>query len=160
LLAGCSLGTFALDAVATSGGPADAAPATVVLHYYQKGGAPTFFNATDQVMQGYPPVGGHVREDDVDYVGNHAHHAKTSTVTDHLYCNVVTAPATAACFTEFAVGSSLIYVDNATVNLASGAGTLPVDGGTGQYAGYTGSAASTTIGNSNNSDIVITLHKR
>ena len=31
--------------------------------------------------------------------------------------------------------------------------TLAVDGGTGQYAGYSGTAASTTIGNTNNSDI-------
>jgi len=158
-LAGCSLGASALGALSLAGGDAGAAPATVVLHYFQKGGTSYFFNALSQPITGYPPVGGHVREDDVDYVGSHTHHAKSGTVTDHLYCNVVTAPATAACFAEFAVGSSLIYIDNATVNLASGAGTLPVDGGTGQYAGYTGTAASTSIGNSNNSDLVITLHK-
>ena len=38
-------------------------------------------------------------------------------------------------------------------------GTLAVDGGTGKYAGCSGTAASNAIGGSNNSDIVLTLHK-
>jgi hypothetical protein len=130
-----------------------------VLHFFQKQTALTFYNASGQVIQGYPPVGGHVRQDDVDYVGNHSHHAKHWSVSDHLYCNVVSAPATADCFGEFATGGSLIYSDNLTVNLAN-SGTLAIDGGTGNYAGDSGKYSSTTIGNSNNSDVVLTLHKR
>jgi hypothetical protein len=155
----CAAGTLLLGALALSSGSAGASTSPTILHFFQKETALTFYNASGQVIQGYPPVGGHVREDDVDYVGNHSHHAKQWSATDHLYCNVVSAPATADCFTEFATtGGSLIYADNLTVNLAD-SGTLAIDGGTGNYAGSSGTYASTTIGSSNNSDAVLTLHK-
>jgi hypothetical protein len=159
LLTGCAASTILLSALALSSGAAGASTSPTVLHFFQKQTALTFYNASGQVIQGYPPVGGHVRQDDVDYVGNHSHHAKHWSVSDHLYCNVVSAPATADCFGEFATGGSLIYSDNLTVNLAN-SGTLAIDGGTGNYAGDSGTYSSTTIGNSNNSDVVLTLHKR
>ncbi len=160
LIASGAASTILLSALSLSGGAASASTSSTVLRYFQKQTTLTFYNASGQVIQGYPPVGGHVREDDVDYVGNHSHHAKHWTVTDHLYCNVVSGPATADCFTEFATGGSLIYADNLTVNLASPSGTLAIDGGTGSYANYSGTYSSTTIGNSNNSDVVLALHKR
>jgi hypothetical protein len=160
LVSGCAAGTFLLSSFVPGGGPAGAATSPVVLHFFQKESTLTFYNAAGQVIQGYPPVGGHVREDDDDYVGNHLHHAKHWSVTDHLYCNVVSAPATADCFAAFASGGSLMYADNLTINLASGSGSLAIDGGTGDYAGYSGTCSSTTVGNSNNSDIVLTLHKQ
>jgi hypothetical protein len=158
LLSGCVASTILLGGLALSNGSAGAATAPTTLHFFQKETALTFYDASGQVIQGYPPVGGHVREDDVDYVGNHSHHAKQWSATDHLYCNVVSAPATADCFTEFAAGGSLIYADNLSVNLAS-SGTLAISGGTGKYTGYSGTYTSTTIGSSNNSDAVLTLHK-
>ncbi|HEY1832331.1 MAG TPA: hypothetical protein VGG38_18995 [Acidimicrobiales bacterium] len=160
LLAGCASSTVLLGGLALSSGTAEASTPPTVLHFFQKELTLTFSNASGQVIQGYPPVGGHVTENDVDYVGNHSHHAKKWSVTDHLFCNVVSAPATASCFLEFATGGSLIYEDNVTVNLASGSGPLTIDGGTGEYAGYTGAVSSTTVGNTNNSDLVLTLHKQ
>ena len=159
LSAGCAASTILLSALALSSGAAGASTSPTILHFFQKQTTLTFYNASGQVIEGYPPVGGHVREDDVDYVGNHSHHAKHWSVTDHLYCSVVSAPATADCFAEFATGGSLIYADNLTVNLASSSGTLAIDGGTGSYAGYSGTYSSTTIGSSNNSDVALTLHK-
>ena len=148
-----------LGALAVSSGAVGASTSPNFRHFFQKETALTFYNASGQVIQGYPPVGGHVREDDVDYVGDHSHHAKHWSATDHLYCNVVSAPATADCFTGFATtGGSLIYADNLTVNLAI-LGTLAIEGGAGNYVGYSGTYASTTIGSSNNSDAVLTLHK-
>jgi hypothetical protein len=160
LLAGCASSAVLLGGLVLSSGTAEASAPPKVLHFFQKQSTLSFSNASGQVIQGYPPLGGHVTENDVDYVGNHLHHAKKSSVTDHLYCTVVSAPATANCSFEFATGGSLIYGDNVTVNLASGAGTLTIDGGTGEYAGYSGTVASTTVGNSNNSDLVMTLHKQ
>jgi len=62
---------------------------------------------------------------------------------------------------EFAVGGSLIYADDFTLDLASSSNseTLAIDGGTGHFAGYSGTYSSTTVGNSNNSDVVLSLHK-
>jgi hypothetical protein len=158
VLAGCALGALPVAALAT-GGAADASSAPTPLHYFQKESALTFTNASGTVIQGYPPVGGHVLEDDNDYAGNHTHHAAQPTMTDHLFCTVVTAPATATCSFEFATGDSLLYADGITVNLASSAGTIPLSGGTGRFAGDSGSATSTPVGNTNNGDIVLTLHK-
>jgi hypothetical protein len=160
LLSGCVAGSLSLGALAAlASGPAAAAPPPLVLHFFQKQTSLTFFNASNVVIQGYPPVGGHVREDDVDSVGSHSHHGKQWSVSDHLYCTVVSAPANADCSFVFAIAGSLLYSDNASVNLAADVGTIPVTGGSARFAGYTGTTASTSIGNSNNSDLVITLHK-
>jgi hypothetical protein len=51
-------------------------------------------------------------------------------------------------------------MDNLSENLAaSTTPAIPIDGGTGKFAGYSGSALITSIGNTNNSNVVITLHK-
>jgi hypothetical protein len=158
--AGCAAGAFTLGGLAFSAAPAAASPKTIVLHFYSKAVLNTFYNASDVAIQGYPPVGGHALENDVDYVGTHAHHAKQSTATDHLFCTVISAPANGVCFIDIAIGGSLIYSDNVTSNLAA-ANTppIPFQGGTGTYAGYSGQVAITNIGSSNNSDLTITLHK-
>jgi hypothetical protein len=159
LLALCTLVVLPLGYGAVGDGAAEASSDQAPLHYFQKESVLTFTNGSDTVIQGYPPVGGHVLEDDVDYVGTHAHHAAQPTMTDHLFCTVVTAPATATCSFEFATGDSLLYADGISVNLASSVGTIPLSGGTGKFSGDSGSAASSPVGNSNNSDIVLTLHK-
>jgi hypothetical protein len=160
VVASCVLASSSLAVGFDSGsaGAARAATKTVVLRYYQVQSSLTFYNAANVAIQGYPPVGGHVREDDVDYVGNHTTHASKVSVSDHLYCSVISAPANATCAFEFAVGGSLIYGDDLHGNLASSSDTFPVTGGTGKYAGLTGTAVGTPIGTTNNSDIVITLH--
>ena len=159
LVAGCAAGTLCLGAQAFMAESAGATPSTMVLHYFQVQTALNFYNAVNVVIHHYPPLGGHVREDDVDYVGDQAHHAATWTVSDHLFCTVVSMPATARCFGQFAIGGALIYADNFTVNLAANDGAIPVDGGTGNFAGYTGSITETSIGNTNDSDLIITLRK-
>jgi hypothetical protein len=159
VFAACALSALPLAALALGGGAADASSAPTPRQFFQKESRLTFTNASGTVIQGYPPVGGHVLEDDVDYAGDHTHHAAQPTMTDHLFCTVVTAPATATCSFEFATGDSLLYADGITVNLASSVGTIPLSGGTARFAGDSGSAASTPVGNSNNGDIVLTLHK-
>jgi hypothetical protein len=159
LLGGCALSAIPLGTAVLGGGQAGASSSPKALHYFQKESVLTFTNASGDVIQGYPPVGGHVLENDVDYVGNHTHHATQPTMTDHLFCTVVTAPATANCSFVFGAGDSLLYADGISVNLASSAGTIPISGGTGRFTGDAGTAVSTPVGNSNNGDIVLTLHK-
>lgn len=161
VVAGCAAGSLMLGVQAFSGEMADAAPGTMVLHYYQVQTALTFYNASNVAIHHYPPLGGHVKEDDVDYVGNQASHAAMWTVSDHVFCTVVSMPANAKCFAVFAAGGGLIYADNFATNLAVDDGTIQVDGGTGSFAGYTGSLTDTTFGNTNTNDsvVVITLHK-
>jgi hypothetical protein len=160
-VAGAMTAVVALGAQTLGASVVAAASSSSTLHYFQKTVSLKFTNPDNKVIQGYPPVGGHVLENDVDYVGTHSHHAKDWTASDHLFCTVVTAPATADCFAQFAIGSSLIYADNFSVNLASsGLGNVPFVGGPGKYAGDTVKAASTDVPKSNNSDIILTLHKK
>jgi hypothetical protein len=160
LVAGTMAAAVALG-VQTVGGSVAGAASPPTIHYFQKTITLKFTNASNQVVQGYPPVGGHVTENDVDYVGTHSHHAKKWTASDHLFCTVVTAPATADCFAEFSIGNSLIYADNFPVNLASsGLGSVPLVGGPGKFAGDTAKASSTSVGNTNNSDLTLVLHKK
>src|ERR1700677_2149385 len=67
LVAGCAASSLALAAQASSGEIASAAPSTMVLHYFQLQTSLNFYNASDVLVHGYPPLGGHVREDDIDY---------------------------------------------------------------------------------------------
>jgi hypothetical protein len=157
-IAGCAVNALSLAGLALIGAPAGAASASA-LHLFQKAGAPVFTNATNQVLQGYPTIGGHVTENDVDYLGTAKRHASHPTATDHLFCTVVTAPATADCYISFAVGTSLLYVDDASIDLASSFGTITITGGTGKYAGYTGTIVSTTVGKTTNANLVLTLDK-
>jgi len=160
LMAGCAASSIGLGLATLGGGSSGAASSTLVLRYYQTQTLLRFLNASNIVIQGYPPLGGHVIEDDVDFVGDKSHHAKKWTVSDHLFCTVVTAPATANCSYVFAAGGSIIYMDNLSENLSSSATPpIPIDGGTGTFAGHSGSALITSIGNTNNSNVVITLHK-
>jgi hypothetical protein len=159
LVAACATGCITLGAQAFSGEMADAAPATIVLHYYQVQTDLTFYNASNVAIHRYPPLGGHVKEDDIDYVGSQASHAAMWTVSDHLFCTVVSMPAHAQCFAVFAARDGLIYADDFATNLADNTGTIRVDGGTGSFAGYSGSLTDTTIANSNDSAVVITLRK-
>jgi hypothetical protein len=160
VMVGCAAASISVGALTSIGGNAGAAPASVTLHYFQKETAMTVYNAANEVIQGYPPVGGHLRQDDVDYVGSHSHHARNWTVSDHAYCTVVSSPATADCFTEFAVGGSLLYVDNVTLNLEASFLSAPVSGGTGKFAGYKGTLKIADVGETDNSDLTISLHKK
>lgn len=159
LVAGCAASSLALAAQASSGEIASAAPSTMVLHYFQLQTSLNFYNASDVLVHGYPPLGGHVREDDIDYVGDNTSHAATWTASDHLFCTVVKMPPTGQCFGQFAVGGSIIYADDFTLPLGPGGSVVHVDGGTGQFEGYTGTITETPIGKTNDSDVVISLHK-
>ena len=159
VVAGCAAASLSVGFQSVGAEMADATPATMVLHYYQVQTALTFSNASNVVVHHYPPLNGHVLEDDVDYVGNQSSHAATWTVSDHLFCTVVSMPANAKCYAVFAGEKGIIYSDNFAINLAGNGNTIPVNGGTGRFAGYSGSLTSTTIGDTNDSVVVISLHK-
>ncbi|HEY2604060.1 MAG TPA: hypothetical protein VGI67_21055 [Thermoleophilaceae bacterium] len=111
-----------------------------------------------------PVAGDQFISTDLDYVGNHKHHAKHWTVTDHLACTITSTTPTGAlalCNGQFAIGGSLLIAENenVTFNFASASTTVvPVNAGTGKFRHAKGTVRSTDIGNSNNSDVVIKLH--
>lgn len=147
---------------------ASARTSTITLHFFQKGES---FKITDaagkpvSVKAAPPAVGDIIVATDLDYVGNHRHHAKQWTASDHLRCTFESVPstptgtATAVCDGQIAIGGSMLLADNVRANLRQTSTDVPITGGTGRYRGYHGRAKSTSIGNSNNADFTIVVHR-
>lgn len=107
-----------------------------------------------------PVAGDKLTLTDRDFVGNHKHHARRYTATDHLACTFTTATA-AVCNGQFAFGGSLLLAENVNVNFDFSKPTVivPITGGVGAFQHVKGgSVTSTTVGNTSNSDVTITVH--
>jgi hypothetical protein len=158
-----SVGAIAAVAI----GSASAKTSTLTLHFFQKG---VSFRLTDAAgnplpTNAIPTVGSVFDASDVDYVGNHKHHAKKSTASDHIRCVFETVPttptgtATLLCDGAIAIGGSMLLADHSTAAGSQSSTTVQINGGVGKYKGYHGTATSTSIGNTNNSDLVVKIHK-
>lgn len=65
---------------------------------------------------------------------------------------------TATCDGQIAIGGSMLLAENAKLTFSnSPTVVVPITGGTGKYRGAHGLVKSTSIGNTNNSDITITF---
>jgi hypothetical protein len=147
LLAGV-LATAAAAAVAT---PAVAGQSqTKTLRFFEHTNDVRLTTADGQPKQGAPAAGDVLDVAGVLYRGNHRHHARRPSGTDHTRC-VFTAPDSGTCQGEVALGGSLILVRSPL-----GGNPSEVWWGTGRFKGITGSGTTTSIGEeSNDSDVVL-----
>jgi hypothetical protein len=96
------------------------------------------------------------------YAGNGSHHAKNWTATASLYCTVKSVSSNtdipSRCEGVVAIGGSMV-VSVSTQNLGSSAAgsVYPITGGTGKYVGARGTVKTTAIGNTHNSNFVVTI---
>lgn len=159
-----------LLAVAVSGSAAAAATSPVVgsspvtLSYYVVSTGSNLYSANGQVVSdqnAQPAVGDYTVGTDNDYAGTQASHSSEVAATDHLYCLITKAPATATCSGQIAFPGGMLFSDNSNQDFSSNSATMnfPITGGTGAYQGAHGNLVSTTIGNTNNSEFVITVSK-
>lgn len=131
---------------------------TVALHFYSVTQSFTYHKADGTAVQPPPQnagVGDQFEITEVGYTGNHAKHSKKPTTSAYTICVFKTAKAAPTCEGVAALGGNQLV----TFHTASG-GDPVVTGGTGRYAGATGGATLTQIGDTNNSDLVITLKLR
>jgi hypothetical protein len=103
-----------------------------------------------------PAAGDKLVVTDLNFAGNHKHHARRYTSTDHLVCTF-SGPATAVCDGQFTIGPSMLLSENVTVDLSGKQVTFPITGGTGEYRGAKGTIVNTSIAGSANGDVVIKL---
>jgi hypothetical protein len=145
-----------------SSGSAAARSSTITLHFFGKSVSSVQTTASGQPLSGQtqPVPGDHFEDTSVDYVGNHTHHAKNWTASDHIFCTVNSGNQNSVnCFGEFAIGGSLIYANNVTVTGQSNPTVIQISGGTGNYAGATGTVTSFSYSStSNNSDNTLVIH--
>jgi hypothetical protein len=150
-----------LVAFALTAAPAGAA---TTLHFFQKSTLQEFVDPAGNPItspNAPPAVGDQFIANDENYLGNHKHHAKHWTATDHLVCTITSVTGTggqATCHGEIAIGGSMLLAENVPITLNnSPTSVVKITGGTGKFSHARGTVTSTTIGKSNNSDMVIKL---
>ncbi len=134
---------------------------TVTLHYFSKQTSSTFVTPQGQPITGAPAVGDINDETGVDYVGNHKHHAKRGTASDHLRCAITATTATeanAACDGQIAIGGSMLLVNGELVAFSDSSAPLRfnINGGTGIYRHARGKITATSVGNNTDFKIKVT----
>ncbi|MBF9069054.1 hypothetical protein [Streptacidiphilus fuscans] len=154
------------SASSTPGGSSSAsgAMATTTWKFYSVSTESNLYTAGGQLITNpstAPAVGDSLVGTDNFYTGDHTNHSSDISATDHLFCLVTKAPATATCSAEIATSQGMLVADNAQLNFASQAPTqtVKITGGTGAYQGAKGTVMVTSIGNTNNSDVVVTWSK-
>jgi hypothetical protein len=148
-------GTLAVAVFATA--PADAAKQVRLKFFSQSESVKLTDPSGNPLANGGPAAGDRLVSTDRNFVGNHKHHAKRYTSTDHLSCTFTSAAA-AVCDGQIAIGSSLVFSDRVPVNLSEPNLTIPLTGGTGRFKGMKGTAVAKAVAGSDDTDVVITLH--
>ncbi len=127
---------------------------TVTLHYFSKqvytristaSGSPLPANAA-------PAAGDRISFASNDYVGNHVHHAKQATASDHIVCTI-TSNSGALCDGTIAIGGAMILGDDFSLNFNANVTRLKITGGTGRYVRARGTLTAKDVGN--NTDLTI-----
>jgi hypothetical protein len=145
-----ALSTALVLAAAVSPATGQAAGNTQTLSVFSK---PVSFTLTsaDGTVSHHPPAtepkpGDVLEMDSIDFVGNHRHHAKRATISDHLQCTFGAGPEP-DCLSWSAVGGSLLrFRDDRLI------------GGTGRYQGATGRVVSNREV-AGGSDIVVRIRR-
>jgi hypothetical protein len=135
-----------------------AAGKTVTLRFYSE--VVSFvYRLADGTVAPQPPqnpaAGDQMEITELGYKGNHAKHAKRWSVSSYTLCSFKSANGAPTCEGASAVGGSQLLL----FHTAPGADPV-VNGGTGRYAGATGGVKLTAIGDTNNSDVAITVNLR
>ncbi len=149
-------------AVAALALAAASAGAATKIKFFQKGESASLTDSSGHPVtdpNATPTTGDKIDLTDRDFVGNHKRHAKRYTATDHLSCTF-TAPTTALCNGQFAIGGSLLLAEDVTVNLDFSKPTIvvPITGGTGVFQHVKGTVTTKQVGSSGDSDVTISLH--
>jgi len=135
---------------------------TVTLHYFSKQTSSTVVTPQGKPLgpSSAPAVGDINDNTDLDYVGNHKHHAKQSTASDHLRCTITGSTgsgATATCDAQIAIGGSMLLANHVELTFSDSSAlvVVPINGGTGIYRHAHGRVISTSVGS--NSDFTINV---
>ncbi|MBV8734211.1 MAG: hypothetical protein JO120_05460 [Solirubrobacterales bacterium] len=142
-------------ATIVAAGASAATAKTVTLHFFSKQVYSRISDASGHPLRpsAAPAVGDRFSFASNDYVGNHKHHAKQATASDHIICTL-TGGSTALCDGTIAIGGSMILGDDFVFNFNSNAATtVTITGGTGSYRHAHGTVIAKPVGN--NTDVTI-----
>jgi hypothetical protein len=127
---------------------------TKTLRFFARANDFSLTTADGTPKQGPPAAGDILDVAGVLYRGDHRRHARRPSGTDHTRC-VFTGPESGTCQGEVALGGSLILVRSAL-----GGNPFTAWWGTGRFKGITGTGTSTSVGETNDSDVVLRYRLR
>jgi hypothetical protein len=162
----CSAACIAACATIAAAGASAAAAKPTTLHFFSKQVYFRLSDATGKPLSQNTPlaVGDRVSIAANDYAGNHKHHAKRPSASDHIVCTLTSVsamggPGSALCDGMSAIGGSLILGDDWVLNFTSNAPTtIAITGGTGRYQNAHGTVTVVSINSSGTkSDLTIKL---
>ena len=132
-----------------------AAAKTSTLHFFSKQVYSRISDASGHPAVPPLTVGDRLSFASNDYAGNHKHHARQATASDHVVCTVTsTITSTALCDGTIAIGGSMIFGDDFVLNFVSNAATtVKITGGTGLYRHAHGTVIIKPVGD--NTDLTI-----
>jgi hypothetical protein len=150
----CAAASIAACATIAAVGASAAAAKTVTLHFFSK---QVYSRISDASGKPVPPstapaIGDRFSFASNDYVGNHTHHAKRATASDHVVCTL-TSTTRGLCDGAIAIGGSMILGDDFVLDFNSQLTTLPITGGTGRYRHAHGTIIAKSVGQ--NTDLTI-----
>jgi hypothetical protein len=150
----CAAASVVACATIAAVGASAAAAKTVTLHFFSKQVYSRISDATGKPVpaNAAPAIGDRFSFASTDYVGNHKHHAKQATASDHVVCTL-TSTTSGLCDGTVAIGGSMILGDDFVLNFDSNLTTLKITGGTGRYRHARGTVAAKSVGN--NTDLTI-----
>jgi hypothetical protein len=168
LAASTALVAVALPSLAGSASAAPSPPrALQILHFYSEFESQTFMTASGKLFNPSPkdpPVPGDIIDGtNLDYVGNHLHHAASWTASDHEWC-VLGTDLDVVCQAQVAIGGSMILAEGnlGKVTASTSTSRFEVTEGTGVFKGVTGTIVAVNIdpaSQTSTSDVTITLHR-
>jgi hypothetical protein len=156
---GCVAVSIAAGLTMMAVGASAAAAKTVALHFFAK---PVYSRISDAKGHPLSPNSGLVVGDRTnrafdDYAGNHRNHAKLATASNDVAC-IVTGSSTLLCDETIAIGGSMIFGDDFTINFGSkGATRTKITGGTGTYPQARGTIIAKTFLGQPGPDLTIEL---
>ena len=138
-----------------------------VLHFFSRFESNTFSTAAGKPFtpsKSNPPrPGDQIEGTDLDYVGNHAEHARTWTASDHELC-IFDGQGNPVCHAQVAIDGSMILAQTTLTNISASTttSTFDITGGTGAFQGVTGTILVVNLTRSSetsSSNVTITLRR-
>lgn len=156
VLAATALAAAAIPSLAAPAAkPGRAGSGTITFHFYSKVASLVLTRADGTVVQQptqAPGAGDQLEITENAYRGTHQAHSKKVAATSHTICVFKSANGAPVCDGQAAVGGNQLLL----FRTPAGGDTI-VSGGTGRFAGASGTVASTQIGDTDDSDLVIVV---
>lgn len=145
----CVVAAIAALATVAATGASAATPKTVTMHFFSKLVYVRISDVNGRPLPANfrPVLGDRLSLAYDNYAGNHKHHAKRATASDHAVCILVSS-SRAICDATLAIGGAMILVDDYVLGVPTNKGTLTlkISGGTGRYRGARGTVSTSTAG--------------